>query len=84
MSRKNKKDDGLDTQTTFADMNVEGFGWYDPTVKKGETEKRVKRKTSRKEYRQIVKGTFAAMLPPILIFIFSMAAVGLILFLWLK
>ena len=25
----------LDTETTFADMNVEGFKWYDPAKKKG-------------------------------------------------
>ena len=34
MSRKNKKDNGLDTETTIVDMNVEGFKWYNPTVKK--------------------------------------------------
>ena len=43
MSRKNK-DDELDTQTTFADMNIEGFKWYDPSKKqKGKLKKSQKK-----------------------------------------
>ena len=84
MSRKNKKDDNLDTQTTFADMNVEGLGWYDPVRKNGKTEQKAKRKASRKEYWQMVRGAFAAMLPAILIFLFSISAVAILLSLWLK
>ena len=49
MPRKNKKDD-LDMETSFADMNVEGFRWYDPYAKKNNGVKQVKQKISRKEY----------------------------------
>ena len=56
MSRKNKKDDGLDTETTIVDMNVEGFKWYNPTVKKqkqpSDQPKTVRHSVSRKEYWQ--------------------------------
>ncbi len=31
---KKKREDDLDTTTTFADMNVDGFKWYDPAMKK--------------------------------------------------
>ena len=63
MSRKNKRDDELDTQTTIVDMNVDGFRWYNPTVKKQKTEnkqKTVRHNVSRKEYWQMVRGLFAA------------------------
>ena len=33
MSKKQKKQDDLDMETTFADMNVEGFSWYNPNKK---------------------------------------------------
>lgn len=84
MSRKNKKDDNLDTQTSFADMNVEGFSWYTPEDKSGKKEQKVKRSVSRKEYWQMVRGAFAAMLPAIVIFFIAMAIVGILLYLWLK
>lgn len=84
MSRKNRKDD-LDTETTFADMNVEGFKWYDPSLKKeGEQDiKKVRRKVSRKEYWQLVRGAFAAMLPFICILMLVMGILIAISYLWL-
>lgn len=81
MSRKNKKDD-LDTTTTFADMNVDGFRWYDPSEK--EDERKVRRKVSRKEYWQMVRGAFAAFLPFFAIFLAAMGAVIALAYLWLK
>ena len=33
--KKAKKKDDLDMETTVANMNVEGFSWYDPTIKDG-------------------------------------------------
>ncbi len=53
------RDDGLDTETTFADMNVEGFSWYDPNRKTGEGSPRL----SREELRAAVLGAFRAFLP---------------------
>ena len=35
MAKKRKEED-FDTETTFADMNVEGFSWYDPAKKKAD------------------------------------------------
>ena len=84
MPKKNKKDDELDTQTTFADMNVEGFKWYDPTRKKHKDEKTVRRKVSRKEYWQMVRGAFAAFMPFFLIFLISMGIVIILAYLWLS
>ena len=81
MSRKNDKDDDLDTETTFANMIVEGFRWYDPSRKNG---KRQKTKVSRKEYRQMVRGAFAAFMPYFMIFLLSIAIVGVLLYLWLS
>ena len=46
MSRKNK-DDELDTQTTFADMNIEGFKWYDPSKKQKGKLKKVRKKVEK-------------------------------------
>ena len=80
MSRKSDRDD-LDTETTFANMNVEGFRWYDPSRKNG---KREKRKVDRKEYRQMVRGAFAGILPFFLIFLASVGVVGLLMYLWLS
>lgn len=79
MAKKDKKDD-LDTTTTFADMNIEGFRWYDPSKKKGA---KPRRKVSRKEYWQMVRGMFAAVLPYFCIFLLSVGIVGLLLYLWL-
>lgn len=56
----------LDTTTTFANMNVEGFKWYDPTLEKRIEEKKngvVHQKVTRREYWQMVRGAFAAFFP---------------------
>ena len=80
MPRKNKKDD-LDMETSFADMNVEGFAWYNPSSK-NKKDKKEKRKVSRKEYWQMVRGMFSAILLPLGIFIASMGVVAILLYLW--
>ncbi len=81
MSKKEKKKKSdLDMQTTVADMNVEGFSWYDPARKKG---KEVPQLT-KKEQRALIRGAYKAMLPLLV----CMVTVGLFLFLlamlWLK
>ena len=83
MSEKNKKDDDLDTETTFVDMNVEGFKWYDPTKKKNDG-KRVKHNVSRKEYWRMVRGAFAAIAPYFLIFLLSFGVVIALAYVWLS
>lgn len=83
MSKKNRKDDDLDTETTFVDMNVDGFRWYDPTRKKdGKPQKQPK--VSRKEYWKMVRAAFAAYLPYFVILICAFGIMVAIAYLWLK
>ena len=82
MKKKDKKKKAiLDTETTFADMNVEGFSWYDPNRKKG---KKTIEKLTEKEQKALIRGAYRAVLP----LIFCMVACGLLLmllvYLWLK
>lgn len=86
MVRKNKKPDDLDMETTFADMNVEGFHWYDPHLKKRKDSgmQKRKQKVSRKEYRQMVRAAFAAYAPVFLIVILVFGIMGVIAWLWIS
>ena len=59
---KKKREEDFDTETTFADMNVDGFRWYNPNKSKS---KHAPVKVTRKEYWAMVKGAFLAMLPAI-------------------
>lgn len=83
MSRKNKRDD-LDTETTFVDMNVEGFRWYDPAKKKNGGQKSVKRKVSRKEYWSMVRGAFAAYAPFMAVIVLAFGIMVALAYLWLN
>lgn len=83
MAKKNKKPDDLDTETTFADMNVEGFRWYDPHLKKNNGTRPHRQKLSRKEYWQLVRAAFEAYLPVFIIVIIVFALMGAIAWLWL-
>lgn len=83
MSKKNKKQDDLDTETTFADMNVEGFRWYDPNMKKNGGKRQPREKMSRREYWQLVRAAFAAYAPVFLIVICVFGLMGAIAWLWL-
>ena len=81
MAKKNRNQEELDMETTVADMNVEGFHWYDPSRKKG---KREAVSLTKKEQRALMRGAFRAKFPMIT----SMLLVGLIMilfaYLWLK
>ena len=78
--KENKKDD-LDMETTVADMNVEGFSWYDPTLKGG---KRQKVSLTKKEQRAMIIGAYRAMLPMILCMLVGAGLVVLLAYLWLR
>ncbi len=78
-----RKDDELDTETTFADMNIDGFSWYDPSKKKKGSKGNGKIKLSSKEYWSMVKGAFLAMLPVFAIVIVAFLLVWLLSYLWL-
>lgn len=83
MSKK-KSDDELDTTTSFADMNVDGFKWYDPNAKKRSNMRKVKTKISRKEYWAMVRGAFAAIAPFIIVAVIAFGLVFLLAYFWLK
>ena len=71
-------------ETTFADMNVEGFSWYDPHRKKNNsTPNKHRQKLSRREYWQLVRAAFAAYLPVFIIVICVFLLMGAIAWLWL-
>lgn len=80
-AKKKKRAEELDTQTTFADMNVEGFHWYNPDKKKGKTQVE---KLSKKEYWAVVRGAYRAMLPLIACMLISGALIILLAYFWLK
>ncbi len=79
---RKKKTPPLDTQTTVADMNVEGFSWYDPKRKKGE--KKQSPDLTKKEQRALIRGAYKAMLPMILCIALVFVAMFLLAKLWLK
>ena len=79
--RKKRVEQELDTETTFADMNVEGFSWYNPNKKKGKVQGE---KLSRKEYWAMVFGAYRAMLPLFLCMLASGALIVMLAYFWLK
>lgn len=76
--RKKRRDD-LDTETPFADMNVEGMRGYDPQRKNGKE----KRKVDKSEQRKMIRGLFAAYLPAIGIIIAVFLLMIGLAYLWL-
>lgn len=80
---KKKRDDDLDTTTSFADMNVDGFRWYDPHMRK-DGKKKNKTKVTRKEYWAMVKGAFLAIGPYILGAILVFGLMILLAYFWLS
>ena len=60
--RKRREQAELDMETTIADMNVEGFSWYDPHRSKNKSQNKGER-VSRKEYWAMVGGAFRAIFP---------------------
>ena len=90
MPKKSKKRNKpeLDTTPTFANMNIEGFKWYDPTLEKRLEERKkgtvIPPKVSRREYWQMVRGAFAAFLPILLGMIAIFGIMIGIAYLWLS
>ncbi len=80
MAKKIKKD--LDMETTVADMNVEGFHWYNP--RKKDKKKPQIEKVTDKEYRAMVRGAYKAMIPMICCIAAGALLMFLFAFLWLK
>ena len=88
MSKKAKKPRSeLDTTTTFANMNVEGFKWYDPTLEKRLKQKEkgiVQPKVTKREYFRLVRGAYAALWPVLLGVVIIFGALVGIAYLWLS
>ncbi len=82
MAKKDKKEPKaeLDTQTTVANMNVEGLPWYDPARKEGKQAP----KLTKKERRALIWGAYKAYLPMIGCIAVVFIAMFLLVYLWLK
>ena len=78
---KRRKIDNLDMETTIADMNVEGFSWYDPNRGKRKAQQT---QLTKKEERALMRGAFRAMLPMIICILSGMLLMFLLAYLWLK
>ena len=79
---KRAKIDDLDMETTVADMNVEGFSWYDPNKKAKSNGQPTK--LTKKEEHALMRGAFRAMIPMIFCILSGMLLMFLLAFLWLK
>ncbi|MGN0822655.1 MAG: hypothetical protein ACI4NG_02680 [Candidatus Gallimonas sp.] len=82
MSRKRNKKEELDVETTFVDMNVDGFRWYDPNRKKRAESKG--EKIGFREYLRLVRAAFAAYLPMILTTVLVFALLVALAYVWLS
>ncbi len=80
--KKETKKDELDTETTIADMNVEGFSWYDPKKKKKENKPSVQ--LTKEEQKALIRGAYRAMLPLIGCIALSGLLMLILAYLWLK
>lgn len=80
---KRKKDD-LDTETSFTDMNVDGFSWYDPQRKKDRKENKSSAKLTGKEKKAMLRGAILAMLPFICIVVLVFGIVFLLAYIWVN
>lgn len=78
---KKKKDDTLDTETTFADMNVEGFRWYKPEKKEGDQQLPP---LTKEESRAMMLGAYSALLPILAGFLAILLIVAGLAWLWLR
>ena len=78
---KKRQREQLDDGRTVADMNVEGFSWYNPHAKNGKTPAG---KVPRKEYWAMVFGAFKAMLPLIGCMLLAYGLVIALAILWLS
>ncbi len=75
--------DELDTETTFANMNVEGMPWYKDEKQGGGRESEIP-PLSKSEQWALVKGAFLAALPLVGGLLLVMAAVFGLAYLWLS
>lgn len=75
---KRKNNDFVDDGSTVADMNVEGFHWYQSKKSKEKKKEFVDLGLNPKERRAMVKGAFLAFLPLFLVIVGSFIIVYLL------
>lgn len=83
MKDQKKKRDELDTETTFANMNVDGFRWYRPAGKSSGKPREELPPLSRAEKRAMLWGAVKAALPILLGMVAVMASLVGLAYLWL-
>lgn len=83
MAKNKREKDELDTETTIADMNIEGFKWYNPSKKK-ESSSSEPIKLTRKERIAVIIGAYRALFPFIAIIVLVFILVFSIAYVWLK
>lgn len=82
LKSKNKKIDEKDDGQTVADMNVEGFSWYQSKKTMKHNKEMADLNLGPKERRAVIKGAFMAYLPTFLIILGSFLIAYLLFTLW--
>ncbi|MBQ9714672.1 MAG: hypothetical protein IJV83_05070 [Clostridia bacterium] len=81
-TKRKKPKAEFDTESTIADMNVEGFKWYNPQKKKNPNDS--VGKITFKEYWAMVIGAFRAFWPTLLMIVLGFVFMVLFAYLWLS
>ena len=79
MKKKKRYDD--DDGRTIADMNVEGFKWYESEEKKKKRE--LARKYTKAERKSIMRSSFVSLALPVICLIVGIIAYLLLYYVWL-
>lgn len=83
MAKDKKEKVELDTETTIADMNIEGFKWYNPSTKKRQSSEQEQFKLTKKERRAVMRGALRALLPFIAVVVLVFILVFALAYVWL-
>lgn len=73
----------LDTETTIADMNVEGMPWYEPKKRGGGQDSEIPQ-LSKSEQRALVRGALISALPLIGALLLAVVLAYALVYLWLR
>lgn len=75
--------DQLDTETTIADMNVEGMPWYEPNKRGGGQNSEIPQ-LSKSEQRAVIRGALLSALPLIGCLLLAVVLAYGLVYLWLS
>lgn len=84
MAKEKKEKVEFDTETTIADMNIEGFKWYNPSKKKSQSSEQEQLKLTKKERRAVMNGALRALLPFIGVVLCVFVLVFALAYVWLN